>query len=84
MLASKKETIKRDIRKVILRYAGYHPNFRIVDGTEFKRHLKFDCLDMIQLIMHCEVFFEIQISDSEMEKVCNFEQFCDVILKQLE
>jgi acyl carrier protein len=56
--------IKKDIKQIIQNISGLR---KIKTNDSFKYDLYLDIFDMVDLVMECESYFEIEIEDEEFE-----------------
>ncbi len=74
-----------DIQKTVLELTAEQLNLKPADiqpESEFVKDLKADSLDVVELIMSLEEKFDIQIPDTEAEKMQTVKNFIDYIQKQ--
>ncbi len=76
--ADKNDKHKEDLKQIINDCVDYElPG--ITAKTDIQKDLKFDSLDVVELLIDLEKQYQISISDEEFEKVRTFQELCDLM-----
>ncbi len=76
---------REEIQQDLLKMVGDHLNVpqESIDDASTMKGLGADSLDMVEIIMHIEEKFNINIDDADVEKVETFEQLTDIVTKKI-
>ena len=69
------------VREVVAEHLGVDPE-KVVEGASFVDDLDADSLDRVELVMALEETFQVEIPDSEAEKILTVKDVIDFIEKQ--
>jgi acyl carrier protein len=76
---------REEVQQDLIKMVGDHLNVpqESIDDESTMKGLGADSLDMVEIIMHIEEKFNINIDDADVEKVETFEQLTDIVTKKI-